>query len=149
MDRVRASQVAYTVIAWGIVAAVLMQVSLIGLWMFSGQPTLWLHREFGHAITLAAGALLVFAFLGRLPQKLKLTTVLLFAVLVVQTEVFAFIPGSPTRAFHTVLPLVIFSLSAYLAYAARPLVLERPGAQPSRLGRRLPERTQPIKSGEP
>jgi hypothetical protein len=30
------------------------------------------------------------------------------------------------RAFHSVLPLVIFSLAAFLAYGAIPLVRERP-----------------------
>jgi len=72
--------------------------------------------------------LLVLAFAGQVPRPMKLTTGLPFAVLVVQTEVFAFIPGSPLRAFHTVLPLVIFALAALLAHAARPLVMERPEA---------------------
>ena len=143
------SRGAYLVAAWGIVVAVVAQVSLIGLWMFSGQPTLSLHKEFGHAITLAVGALLVFAFTGRLPKRMKLTTALLFAIMLVQTEVFAFIPGSPTRAFHTVLPLVIFSLAVFLAFTARRFVMGQPAG--SALPRHVVEvsRTESLASKEP
>lgn len=126
VNRIRGAKVAYGWLAWGVVAALLIQVSLIGVWMFANQPTLWLHREFGHGITLAVLALLTLAFVGKLSRSTRVTTALLFAVLLVQTEVFAFIPGSPMRAFHTVLPLVIFTLAAVLAYAAKPLVMNRP-----------------------
>jgi hypothetical protein len=128
MDRIHGSRVGYLIFAWGIVVALLVQVSLIGLWLFSGQPTLYLHKEFGHAITLAVIGLLVLAFTGHLPRAMRLTTALLSAIMLVQTEVFAFIPGSPLRAFHPVLPLVIFSLAAFLAYRAVPLVRDRPTA---------------------
>ena len=57
MDRSHSLRVAYLVFAWGIVVALLVQVSLIGLWLFAGQSTLYLHKEFGHAITVAAIAL--------------------------------------------------------------------------------------------
>ncbi len=103
-----------------------MQVSLIGLWLFAGQSTLYLHKEFGHAITLAAIGLLILAFAGRLPGLMKWITAFLSVILVIQTEIFALIPGSPLRAFHPVLPLVIFSLAAFLAYGAIPLVKGRP-----------------------
>jgi len=126
MDRAHSLRVAYLVIAWGIVVALLVQVSLIGLWLFAGQSTLYLHKEFGHAITLAAIGLLVLAFAGRLPRLMKWITTLLSALLVIQTEIFAILPGSPLRAFHPVLPLVIFSLAAFLAYSAIPLVKGRP-----------------------
>src|SRR5213594_3966566 len=128
MDRAHSLRVAYLVIAWGIVVALLVQVSLIGLWLFAGQSTLYLHKEFGHAITLAAIGLLILAFTGRLPGLMKWITALLSVILVVQTEVFAIIPGSPLRAFHPVLPLVIFSLAAFLAYSAIPLARGRPKA---------------------
>ena len=98
MDRSHSLRVAYLVFAWGIVVALLVQVSLIGLWLFA----------------------------GRLPGIMKWITTLLSAILVVQTEIFAIIPGSPLRAFHPVLPLVIFSLAAFLAYSAIPLVKGRP-----------------------
>ena len=128
MDRTHGLRVAYLVFAWGIVVALLVQVSLIGLWLFAGQSTLYLHKEFGHAITLAAIGLLILAFTGRLPGLMKWITALLSVILVVQTEVFAIIPGSPLRAFHPVLPLVIFSLAAFLAYSAIPLARGRPKA---------------------
>src|SRR5712691_257200 len=95
MDRTHGLRVAYLVFAWGIVVALLVQVSLIGLWLFAGQSTLYLHKEFGHAITLAAIGLLILAFAGRLPGSMKLITALLSVILVIQTEVFAIIPGSP------------------------------------------------------
>jgi hypothetical protein len=128
MDRIRRLRIAYVAVAWGIVVAVLVQVSLIGLWLFASQPTLYLHKEFGHGITLMVLALLVLAFVGRFSAATRLTATLLSVVTVVQAEVFAFLPGSPLRAFHTVLPLVIFSLAGLLAYRAIPLVRVRPKA---------------------
>jgi hypothetical protein len=125
MDRIRYSRIAYVVIAWGIVGALLVQVSLVGLWLFSGQPTLALHKEFGHAIFLGVFGLLIVALTGRFTPRMKFVTALLSVVTAVQTEVFALLPGSPLRAFHTVLPLVIFFLAAYLAHAATSLVRVR------------------------
>src|SRR5947199_8455735 len=106
MERIHAARMAYVLFAWGIVVALLAQVSLIGLWLFSGQPTLALHKEFGHLITLMVLGLLILAFTGRVPGPMKLTTAVLSVVMVVQTEVFYLLPGSPLRAFHSVLPLV-------------------------------------------
>jgi hypothetical protein len=122
MDRVRGSQIAYVIVAWGVVVALLVQVSLVGLWLFSGQPTLAIHKEFGHAIFLGVFALLIIALTGRLSPRTKFVTALLSVITAVQTEVFALLPGSPLRAFHTVLPLVIFFLAAYLAHTATSLV---------------------------
>ena len=126
MDRLQRFRIAYFMVVWTVVVALLVQVSLIGLWLFSGQPTLGIHMEFGHAITLMVFGLLILAFAGRLPRSMRLRTVLLAGLMALQTEVFAFIPGSPLRAFHSVLPLVIFSLAGSLAYSAMPLVRGRP-----------------------
>lgn len=126
MDRIRGSQVAYLVVAWSVVVAVLVQVSLIGLWLFAAQPTMVLHKELGHGITLTIIALLILAFTGSLPAPMRLTTAALAAISVVQTEVFAFLPGSALRAFHPVLALVIFSLAALLAYRAIAVARARP-----------------------
>jgi len=110
MDRMQRFRIAYFMVVWAVVVALIVQVSLIGLWLFSGQPTLGIHMEFGHAITLMVLGLLILAFTGRLPRSMRLRTVLLAGLMALQTEVFAFIPGSPLRAFHSVLPLVIFAL---------------------------------------
>jgi hypothetical protein len=126
MDRMERFRIAYFVVVWTVVVALIVQVSLIGLWLFSGQPTLGIHMEFGHAITLMVFGLLVLAFTGRLPGSMRLRTILLAGLMTLQTEVFAFIPGSPLRAFHSVLPLVIFSLATSLAYSATPFVRGRP-----------------------
>ena len=126
MERMQRFRIAYFIVVWTGVVALLVQVSLIGLWLFSGQPTLAIHMEFGHAITLMVFGLLVLAFTGRLPRSMRLRTVLLASLMALQTEVFAFIPGSPLRAFHSVLPLVIFTLAASLAYSATPFVRGRP-----------------------
>jgi Family of unknown function (DUF6220) len=125
VERIHAARTAYVLFAWGIVAALLAQVSLIGLWLFSGQPTLYFHKEFGHLIFLMVFALLILAFVGRLPSPLRLATAALSVITSVQTEVFALLPGSPLRAFHTVLPLVIFFLAAFLALRATSVVRVR------------------------
>ena len=129
MDRIRGSRTAYAVIAWGVVVALLIQVSLVGLWLFSGQPTLGIHKEFGHAIFLGVFALLILAYTGSLAPQVKFATALLSVITAFQTEVFALLPGSPLRAFHTVLPLVIFFLAAFVAHASSSFVrsqLEQP-----------------------
>src|SRR5947207_5804283 len=125
MERIHAARMAYVLFAWGIVVALLAQVSLIGLWLFSGQPTLAIHKEFGHLIFLMVFALLILAFVGRLPSPMQLATAVLSVITAFQTEVFALLPGSPLRAFHTVLPLVIFFLAAFLALSATSLVRVR------------------------
>src|SRR5438034_8729521 len=129
MERIHAARMAYVLFAWGIVVALLAQVSLIGLWLFSGQPTLAIHKEFGHLIFLMVFALLILAFVGRLPSPMQLATAVLSVITAFQTEVFALLPGSPLRAFHTVLPLVIFFLAAFIAHASSSFVrsqLEQP-----------------------
>jgi len=137
MERIHAARMAYVWVAWGIVVALLAQVSLIGLWLFSGQPTLAIHKEFGHLIFLMVFALLILAFAGRLPSPMRLATAVLSVITAFQTEVFALLPGSPLRAFHTVLPLVIFFLAAFLARSATSLVRVR-----------LEQATFPLPTGE-
>src|SRR5207247_9840247 len=105
MDRIRISRIAYAVIAWGVVVALLIQVSLIGLWLFSGQPTLAIHKEFGHAIFLGVFGLLILAYMGRLAPRMKFATALLSVVPAVQTEVFAPLPGYPAPPLPTAPPL--------------------------------------------
>ncbi len=110
MERIHAARMAYVLFAWGIVVALLAQVSLIGLWLF---------------FFLMVFALLILAFVGRLPSPMQLATAVLSVITAFQTEVFALLPGSPLRAFHTVLPLVIFVLAAFLALSATSLVRVR------------------------
>ncbi len=124
--RVRGSRVAYWVLAWVFVVGVLIQVSFVGLAMFAGQPTWGLHAGFGHMVGTPVLAMLVLAFTGRLPRSTKLTTAVLFVLVLVQTEVFAVIKGagSPFAAFHPVLAFVIFALATFLAQRARSLLRE-------------------------
>src|SRR5438874_11541913 len=105
MDRIRISRNAYAVIAWGVVVALLIQVSLIGLWLFSGHPTLTIHKEFGHAIFLGVFGLLILAYTGRLAPRMKFAMALLSVVRSVETDVFALLSASPLRASHPLLPL--------------------------------------------
>src|SRR5438046_9174127 len=127
MERIHAARMAYVLFAWGIVVALLAQVSLIGLWLFSGQSTLAIHKEFGHLMFLMVFALLILAFVGRLPSPMQLATAVLSVITAFQTAVFALLPGSPLRACPSVLPLVIFVLAACLARSATSLVPLRPG----------------------
>ncbi|HYY48736.1 MAG TPA: hypothetical protein VFA17_08660 [Thermoplasmata archaeon] len=122
MDRIRSSRIAYAALVWGVVVAILAQVSLIGLWLFAGEATLAIHKEFGHAIFLGVFALLILSFAGHLSSRMKFATALLSVITAVQTEVFALLPGSPLRAFHTVLPLVIFAMAVFLAVRATPFL---------------------------
>src|SRR5437879_12966681 len=104
MERIHAARMAYVWVAWGIVVALLAQVSLIGLWLFSGQPTLAIHKEFGHLIFLMVFALLILAFAGRLPSLMRLATAVLYVITALQTEVCALLPRPHVPAVHAVLP---------------------------------------------
>ncbi len=125
MERIHAARMAYVLFAWGIVVALLAQVSLIGLWLFSGQPTLAIHKEFGHLIFLMVFALLILAFVGRLPSPMQLATAVLSVITAFQTEVFALLPGSPLRSSLVARPPWCGSVSSRQPSPYRPENPER------------------------
>lgn len=62
---IRGSRIAFAVLAWAFVAAIILQVFFIGLGLFVGSENLELHRNFGWILHLAPLPILVAAALAR------------------------------------------------------------------------------------
>lgn len=103
---------------------VVVQVFLVGMVVVAFQMGWSNHRDLGHTLALPLLVMLVTAYLGRLPRKMKWLTWLLFAVYVVQADVLIFLRASlpVASAFHPVLALVDVLLAAILALQAWTLV---------------------------
>ena len=117
-------RVAYLVIAWVYVAAILFQVLLIGLNLFAGEPTRGTHIELGHMLGILPLLTLIVAFVGRLPRWTKVLAGWQFGLFILQAEVFAAIRSAApvVASFHPVLAMVVFALAALVAYRSLTLV---------------------------
>ncbi len=115
------ARIAYVVIAWLFVGALLAQVYLIGLVYLAAQPTLEAHVGFGHTLSVLLLPLLILTYVARHPRPLKVRTWLLFGLYVLQADVFAVIRGSlpVVAALHPVLALALFWLAVSVALQAR------------------------------
>jgi hypothetical protein len=114
------SRMAYLVLAWLYVVAIVVQVLLIGLNLFAGEPTRDAHVGFGHFIGVLPILMLIVAFAGRLPGPAKALAGWQFGLFILQAEVFAAIRGAvPVLAgFHPVLAMIVFALAVYAARQA-------------------------------
>jgi len=121
---VKWTRILYLIAAWLFSAAILIQVFLVGLSLFTGQAYWSTHRDVGHSLAVLPLLLVILAYLGRLPRSEKLLIWLLFGVYLVQAEVFAAIRDSVPllAAFHPVLALVLFALAIIIALRSRTVV---------------------------
>lgn len=121
---VKWTRILYLIIAWLFPVAILIQVFLVGLSLFTGQAYWSTHRDVGHTLGVLPLLLVILAYLGRLPRSEKLLIWLQFGVYLVQAEVFAAIRDvAPLlAAFHPVLALVLFALALIIALRARTVV---------------------------
>ncbi|MCW5881477.1 MAG: hypothetical protein KIS91_11140 [Anaerolineae bacterium] len=115
------ARVAYLVVAWLFVAALLAQVYLIGLAFLAARPTLEAHVGFGHSLGILLLPMLILTYVARHPRSLKVRTWLLLGLYILQSEVFAVIRGSlpVMAALHPVLALALFWLAVTVALQAR------------------------------
>lgn len=121
---VKWTRILYLSAAWLFPAAILIQVFLVGLSLFTGQAYWSTHRDVGHSLAVLPLLLVMLAYLGRLPRSEKLLIWLLFGVYLVQAEVFAAIRDAVPlfAAFHPVLALVLFALAILIALRSRTVV---------------------------
>lgn len=105
-------------------AGVAAQVFLAGMVVVAFQMGWSNHRDLGHSLAIPLLVMLITAYLGHLPRKMKCLTWLLFAVYVIQADVLIFLRASlpVASAFHPVLALVDFLLAGILVYQAWILV---------------------------
>ncbi len=118
------TRILYLIVAWLFPVAILIQVFLVGLSLFTGQAYWSTHRDVGHTLAVLPLLLVILAYLGRLPRSEKRLIWLQFGVYLVQAEVFAAIRDVAPflAAFHPVLALVLFALSFILALRSPTLV---------------------------
>jgi hypothetical protein len=124
ISMVKWTRILYLIVAWLFPVAMLIQVFLVGLSLFTGQAYWSTHRDFGHTLGVFPLLLVMLAYLGRLPRSEKRLIWLQFGVYLVQAEVFAAIRDVAPflAAFHPVLALVLFALSFILALRSPTLV---------------------------
>src|SRR5215472_6942814 len=91
----------YLIVAWLFPVAILFQVFLVGLSLFTTQASWDAHSTFGHFISLLPLLLVILAYLGR---RAKGLVWLALGVTLIQTEVFATIRDAVPflAAFHPV-----------------------------------------------
>jgi len=123
----------YLIVAWLFPVAILFQVFLVGLSLFTTQSYWDAHIGFGHSIVLLPALQVLLAYLGKIPPPAKLLTWLLLGLCLIQTEVFAMIRTAvPTlAALHPVLALVLFALAMTVAWRARTVVRASAATQPT------------------
>ena len=131
-------RMAYLVLAWLYVVAIVVQVLLIGLNLFAGESTRSVHVEFGHWVGVLPVLMLIVAFAGHLPGPAKALAGWQLGVFMLQSEVFAAIRSliPLLAAFHPVLAMVAFALAVYNARRASAWV--RVPAQPPAVPERAP-----------
>ena len=82
MIRSAARSRAFPIVAWAYVVALAVQVFFAGMYVFVGASNIELHRNMAHVIGLLTLLLLVSVFVGRVPEKRLVFTVL--GLLIVQ-----------------------------------------------------------------
>lgn len=105
---------------------VAFQVFLAGMVVVALQMGWGNHRDLGHALALPLLLMLISAYLGRLPRRMKWLTWVLFLVYVIQADVLIFLRTSApvASAFHPVMALADAILASILVYKAWGLVRE-------------------------
>ena len=103
---------------------VALQVFLAGMVVVALRMGWSNHRDLGHSLALPILVMLITAYLGKLPRRMKGFTWLLFAAYFIQADVLIFLRTSMpvVSAFHPVLALVDFSLAVLLTYQSWELV---------------------------
>lgn len=116
----KASRVVYVIFAWLFVIGVLVQVFFAGMTVVAGRMGWNNHIGLGHTLALPLLVMLITAYAGKLPGRMKGLTWLLFGVYVLQADVLIFMRASAPvlAALHPVLALVDFALGFYLARQA-------------------------------
>ena len=117
-------RILYLLVAWLFPVAILVQVFLVGLSLFTTQPYWDAHIGLGHSIVVLPALLVLLAYLGKIPSPARGLTWLSLGLTLIQTEVFAMIRTAvPTlAALHPVLALVLFALALIIAVRARTVV---------------------------
>ncbi|MEZ4539786.1 MAG: DUF6220 domain-containing protein [Chloroflexota bacterium] len=120
----KASRIAYEIAGWLFIIGVLVQVFFAGMAVVAGRWGWDNHINLGHFLAVPLLAMLVTAYVGKLPGRMKRLTWLLFGVYVLQGDVLIFLRASAPvlSAFHPVMALIDFALGLTLARQARAII---------------------------
>ena len=134
------ARMAYLVVAWLFVVAVIGQIFLAGLSLFASAANWGTHQEFGYGISLLALLLVVLAFPGRIPRAIGRWLALLLAVYAIQTILPNLRRDAPwVAALHPLNALAVFWIALTHARRARvELVLPQPGSSTEQAAQRRP-----------
>jgi uncharacterized protein DUF6220 len=112
--------VAYAIVAWLFVAALIVQVFLIGLALFDDESFRETHRQFGFTVVgLAALLLLIVGILARPGRREVGLVVGIFVLYIVQTSLPGFQSSAPVvAALHPVFALGLFAMGIQAARLA-------------------------------
>jgi hypothetical protein len=120
---IRAARYTYAVVAWAMVAAMILQVFFIGLGLFDGSEKLELHRTFGWILHLVALIVPITAALAAAGRARILLAIVLAAMVWVVPILAALRSDAPlVAAFHPVGALLTFWLATVVARGASGLV---------------------------
>lgn len=106
--RIRWARRGYVLFAGTFVIGVAIQVFIAGMAVFVDPVNWGIHAGFVHVLEILSLAMLVLAFLGRLPRELKSFPVVLFVLIGVQYATALGFSNSVVAAIHPVNALVIF-----------------------------------------
>jgi hypothetical protein len=106
--RIRWARRGFVLFAGAFVIGVLIQVYIAGMAVFVDPANWSLHANFVHIIEWFPLIMLVLAFPGQLSRELKLLSVVLFVLIVVQYATALGFSNSIVAALHPVNALVIF-----------------------------------------
>jgi len=125
---IKISRTLYLYTSWLFLIGVAVQVFLAGMVVVAGQMGWDNHRSLGHTLALPLIIMLISAYLGRLPRRMKGLTWLLFLMYILQADVIIFLraPAPIVAALHPVIALFDFALGLTLARRARSLVSDEP-----------------------
>jgi cytochrome b561 len=125
--------IAYAVVAWLFVAALVVQVFLIGLALFDDPSFRETHRSFGFTVVgLAALLLLVVGILARPGRREVGLLVGIFILYIVQTSLPGLQSSYPVvAALHPVLALGLFAMGIQAARLATARVRPARGDAPA------------------
>jgi hypothetical protein len=118
----RYGRIAFAGLAWLFVAAVVIQVFLIGLGLFGDVSYRQTHIEFGYSIGILVLLLLIAALVARPGLRTVGLVIGLFVLYIVQTLLPSARQAYPAiAALHPVNALLIFGLALYIARSAMAL----------------------------
>lgn len=117
-NRLRVSRFVFILLAWGLVACIVLQTFIAGMALFN-DPKHWSnHVTFVHIFEFIPFLMIIFAFTGRLPRGTGWLSFALFALIYSQY----FTANLPAAgAFHPVMALALIVLSLYVARRASSL----------------------------